>query len=209
MVVTGKFRRAPDPACSYFTVANSQTNNECAKRRSVCIALLVIRDLYSKLSVVVLAGDLHKAVERVTSGVRLVGLTCVFNAHDRRVQLSFTCPGAVLCPDAFAALHAPFRLSCHPSALLFSHSSWTSPALIHQCFEVKKKLDVLPQTLPCGQNRRQYGADGRLEDVPMDQTDTDFSIWELFMTLLFIAPISPSNGLSAPTESTCRRSCAR
>ena len=32
MVVTGKFRRAPDPSCSFFTIANVQINNECAKR---------------------------------------------------------------------------------------------------------------------------------------------------------------------------------
>ena len=38
MVVTGKFRRAPDPSCSYFTVANIHINSECAKRWSVCIA---------------------------------------------------------------------------------------------------------------------------------------------------------------------------
>ena len=35
MVVTGKFRKAPDPSCSYLTVANIHINNECAKRRSV------------------------------------------------------------------------------------------------------------------------------------------------------------------------------
>ena len=34
MVVTGKFRRAPDPSCSYVTVANVHFNNQCAKRRS-------------------------------------------------------------------------------------------------------------------------------------------------------------------------------
>ena len=31
MVVTGRFRRAPDPSCAYFTVANVHINNECAK----------------------------------------------------------------------------------------------------------------------------------------------------------------------------------
>ena len=45
-----KFRRAPDPLCSCFTVANFHIHNECAKRRFVCIALLLlIRDLCSKL----------------------------------------------------------------------------------------------------------------------------------------------------------------
>ena len=65
MVVTGKFRRAPDPSCFYFTVANLQINNQCAKRRSVCIALLlVIQDLCLKLGAVVLTCDFNKAVER-------------------------------------------------------------------------------------------------------------------------------------------------
>ena len=46
MVVTGKFRRAPDQSCSYFTIAIIHINSECAKRRSVCIALLLlIREL--------------------------------------------------------------------------------------------------------------------------------------------------------------------
>ena len=67
MVVTGMFRRAPHESCSYFTVANIHINNECAKRRSVCIALLLlIRDLCLKLGVVVLTGDFTKAVERET-----------------------------------------------------------------------------------------------------------------------------------------------
>ena len=42
MGVTSKFRRTPNPSCSYFTVANVHINNECAKRRSVCIALLLL-----------------------------------------------------------------------------------------------------------------------------------------------------------------------
>ena len=67
MVVTGKFRRAPDQSCSYFTVADVHTNNECAKRRSVCIALLLlIRDLCTKLIAVILTGDFNKAGERET-----------------------------------------------------------------------------------------------------------------------------------------------
>ena len=67
MVVTGKFRRAPDQSGSYFTVANVHINNECAKRRSVCIAfLLLICDLCIKLGVVTLTGDFSKAVERET-----------------------------------------------------------------------------------------------------------------------------------------------
>ena len=65
MVVTGKFRLAPDPSCAYFTVANVDINNECAKRRSVCIALfLLIRDLCMKLGAVILAGDFNKVTER-------------------------------------------------------------------------------------------------------------------------------------------------
>ena len=60
MVVSGKFRRAPDKSCSYFTVANVHINTECAKRRSVCIALLLfVRDMCLKLGVV-LTGDSNK-----------------------------------------------------------------------------------------------------------------------------------------------------
>ena len=63
MVVTGKFRRTPDQSCSYFTVANVHMNNESAKWRSVCIALLLlIRDLCIKLGAVIPTGDFNKAV---------------------------------------------------------------------------------------------------------------------------------------------------
>ena len=55
MVVTGNFRSAPDKWCSCLTVANVHINNKCAKRRSVCIAwLLLIRDLCLKLGAVLL-----------------------------------------------------------------------------------------------------------------------------------------------------------
>ena len=65
IVVTGNFRRAPDPSCSYFTVANVHLKNECAKRRSVCIdLLLLIRDLRMKLGAVILPGDFYKGAER-------------------------------------------------------------------------------------------------------------------------------------------------
>ena len=65
MVVTGKFRRAPDPSCSYFTVANTHIDKECAKRRSVCIAFLcLIRDFSSKLSAAILTCDFDKIGER-------------------------------------------------------------------------------------------------------------------------------------------------
>ena len=64
MVVTGKFRKAPDPSSSCFTVANIHINKECAKRRSVCIALLLlVRDLCLKLGAVVLTGDFNKGAE--------------------------------------------------------------------------------------------------------------------------------------------------
>ena len=67
MAVTGKFRRAPDQSCSYCTIANVHINNECAKRTSVCIALLLlVRDFWFKLGAVVLTGDFHKAVGRET-----------------------------------------------------------------------------------------------------------------------------------------------
>ena len=93
MVVTGKFRRPPDPcvsvlhsrkcahqqrvckkairgraldpSCSDFTVANVHINNECAKPRSVCIALLLlVRDLCLKLGEVVLTGAFKKGAAR-------------------------------------------------------------------------------------------------------------------------------------------------
>ena len=65
MIVTGKSRRPLDPACQYFTVANIHMNNECAKRRSVCIALLLlVRDQCLKFGVVVLTGDFSKGAER-------------------------------------------------------------------------------------------------------------------------------------------------
>ena len=55
----------PDKSCSHFTVANVHINNECGKRRSVCIGLLLlIRDLCLKLGAVVLTGDFHKGAER-------------------------------------------------------------------------------------------------------------------------------------------------
>ena len=65
MVVAGKFRRASDPSNPHFTVANVHINNEFAKRRSVCIALLLlIRDLCMELFAVILTGDFKKGAER-------------------------------------------------------------------------------------------------------------------------------------------------
>ena len=85
MAVTGKFSRAPDPSCSYFTVASVHINNECAKRRSVCIALLLLtRDLCMKLGAVI-TSDFNKGAEReaVTSGLtdqrRISPLEAAFN----------------------------------------------------------------------------------------------------------------------------------
>ena len=64
VVVTGNFRRDPDKSCSFFTVANIHINSECAKRRSVCIALfLLIRDVCLKLGAVVLTGDFNNGAE--------------------------------------------------------------------------------------------------------------------------------------------------
>ena len=64
MVVTGKFRRAPDRSDSFFTVANVHVINESAKRRSVCIALLLlIRDVCLKFGAVVLTGDFNNGAE--------------------------------------------------------------------------------------------------------------------------------------------------
>ena len=57
-----------DKSCSYLTVANVHINNECAQRRSVCIALLLlIRDLCLKLGAVVLTSDFNKGAERELS----------------------------------------------------------------------------------------------------------------------------------------------
>ena len=67
MVLTRRFRRAPDQSCSYFTVVNIHINNECTKRSSVCTALLLlIRDLCMKLGAVILTGDFNRAGERKT-----------------------------------------------------------------------------------------------------------------------------------------------
>ena len=83
MVVTGKFRRAPHPSCSYFTVANIHINNECAKGRSVCIALLLlVRDLCMKLGAVILTSDVNKDAERAAhvrtfSRIFMIPETCL------------------------------------------------------------------------------------------------------------------------------------
>ena len=83
MVVTGKFRRAPDPSGSNFTVANIHINNECAEPRSVCLApLLLIPDLCLMLGAVVLTGDFNKAVERET-------LTAAFRRLRKPSAVSF------------------------------------------------------------------------------------------------------------------------
>ena len=67
MAVTRRFLRAPDQSCC-IAVSNIHFNTECAKRRSVCSALLLlIRDLCLKFGAVVLTGDFNKAVERGTS----------------------------------------------------------------------------------------------------------------------------------------------
>ena len=83
MVVPGKFRRAPNLSCCYFTVANVHIN-ECAKRRSVCVALLLlIRDLCLKLCAVVLTGDFPT---RVPSGSSLLVAPRVSAAFPRSRQ---------------------------------------------------------------------------------------------------------------------------
>ena len=65
MVATGKCRRPLDPACQCFTAVNVHINNDCARRRSVCIALLLlVRDLRLRLGVVLLTGDFNKGAER-------------------------------------------------------------------------------------------------------------------------------------------------
>ena len=65
MVVTGKFRSASNKSCSYLTVANVHIDDECAKRSSVCIALLLlIRDLCLKRGAVALTGAVNKGAER-------------------------------------------------------------------------------------------------------------------------------------------------
>ena len=67
-VVTGKFRRVPDPSCSFFTVASIHINNWCAMRRSVCVALLLpVCDLCLQLGAVVLTSDFNKGCRARTS----------------------------------------------------------------------------------------------------------------------------------------------
>ena len=57
VVVTGDFHRDPEKSCYCCTVAIIHINSECTKRRSVCIALLLlIRDVCLKLGAVVLTG---------------------------------------------------------------------------------------------------------------------------------------------------------
>ena len=48
MVATGKFRRAPDRSCSFFTVANVNVINESTKRRSVCNASATCVSRYAR-----------------------------------------------------------------------------------------------------------------------------------------------------------------
>ena len=61
----GKFRRPLDLACQYFTVTNFHVNNECAKRMSVCIALMLLaRGLCLRLGKILLTGDFNKDAER-------------------------------------------------------------------------------------------------------------------------------------------------
>ena len=86
MVVTVKFRRASDPSCFYFTVPNVHINNGCARRRSVCIALLLlVLDFCMNLGAVILTGDFHKGAERVlassapTAWRRISPLESAFN----------------------------------------------------------------------------------------------------------------------------------
>ena len=63
--MTGKFRRALDPSCAYFTVASVHINDEYAKRRFLFISLfLLIRDLCIKLGAVILTSDFIKGAER-------------------------------------------------------------------------------------------------------------------------------------------------
>ena len=55
----------PVPSCSYFTVTNIHITNECAKRRSLCIVLLLlVRDLCLKLGAVVFTEDFNTGAER-------------------------------------------------------------------------------------------------------------------------------------------------
>ena len=65
----------------HCTVANVHINNECAKWRSVCIALLLlIRDLCMELFAVILTGDLNK-------GARISPLEAAFSCAMSCCQL--------------------------------------------------------------------------------------------------------------------------
>ena len=100
VVVTGNFRRDPDKSCSSFTVANIHINNECAKRRSFCIALLLlIRDVCLKLGAVVLTGDFNNGAE---------------------CELSPRCPES---QRRISPLEATFSSACAPWPTLRSHHS--------------------------------------------------------------------------------------
>ena len=128
MVVTGKFRGTSDPSCSYFTVANIHINSECAKRRSVCSALLLfIRDLCLKLGAVVLTGDFSKAVERETlSGDSGDGRISPLEAAFRYACVLWPNSGVTLW-SLGGELHGTSSLFCH---LAVTHQS----AECERCF---------------------------------------------------------------------------
>ena len=115
--------RAPDPSCSYFTVANVHFNSECAKRRSVCIALLLlVRDLCLKLDEVVLTDDFNKGAVR-----ELFLEALMTSAASHRLKLAHifdvTSLNLIILPHPNAiTLALSFRLnsltSLHPSSFM-------------------------------------------------------------------------------------------
>ena len=64
MVVTGKFRKAPDPSCPNFTVANIHINQR-VRQEAVCVHCVVApRPRHVPAAKVVLTGDFNKGAER-------------------------------------------------------------------------------------------------------------------------------------------------
>ena len=125
--------RAPDPSCSYFTVANVHINSECAKRRSVCIALLLlVRDLCLKLGEVVLTDDFNKGAVRELC---LVALMTSAASHRLKLAHIFdvTSVNLIILPHLNAVtLALSFRLTNLTSLHPSSLiSTWLSHVYLH------------------------------------------------------------------------------
>ena len=169
MVVTGNFRRAPDPSCSYVTFTNMHINSECARRRSVCIAsLLFVRDLCLKFGAAVLTGDFNKGAER-----EALSLSC--GSEDQRrispLEAAFSfasvpwptscvtplwgpggaphgnkwpdCCGFVLLPESqnqwLIMRHGSYYVIPEPSGLKPTYQTWHYERWLHLMFAGRKR----------------------------------------------------------------------